>query len=242
MRGKMAETIAIMAETGHGKTHSIKYLNPDETVLVNADGKSPTFGRWKLLYNKEKKNYFETSNPETVRKIISGISTNPEYSYVKHIVIDTVNGIMLDDEMKRMREKGYDKWVDLAYSVYDIITLANKAREDLIIFFMFHVQDLVDEVGNHFYRIQTSGRKLEKIKLESKFPVVLYGKCEYGEQNKYYFETQANYSTAKSPEGMFNQKTIPNNLKIVADAVRKHSGALELENNQNENKQGENNE
>lgn len=220
----MAEIVAIMAETGHGKTHSIKYLDPKKTVIINADGKSLPFNNWKNIYNKENKNYFDTSNADTVKKIINGISTNPDYSYIKYIIVDTVNGIMVDDEMKRMREKGYDKWIDLAFSVYDIITLANKAREDLTIFFMFHVQDLVDEIGNHFYRIQTSGRKLEKIKLESKFPIVLYGKCEYGEQNNYYFETQANYSTAKSPEGMFSSKTIPNNLKLVADAIAKYSG------------------
>lgn len=220
----MAELVAVMAETGHGKSHSIQYLDPKETLIVNADKKGLPFRNWKNKYNKENRNYYVTSNAESIIKIINGVSTNAEYSHIKHIVIDTMNGIMIDDEMKRMKEKGYDKWIDLAFSVYAIISAASVAREDLIIFCMFHMQDLIDELGNHFFRIQTSGRKLEKIKLETKFPIVLFGKCEYGDTNRYYFETQASYSTAKSPEGMFESKEIPNNLKIVADAIKRYNG------------------
>ena len=30
----MAEMVAIMGETGHGKSHSIQYLNPEETFIL----------------------------------------------------------------------------------------------------------------------------------------------------------------------------------------------------------------
>lgn len=233
----MAETVAIMAETGHGKSHSIQFLNPKETVVINADKKSLPFRNWKKMYNKENKNYFVTSNGSDIERLIVGISNSPDYAHVRYIVIDTLNGIMVDDEMRRMKEKGYDKWIDLAFSVYQIVTVANRLRDNLIVFCMFHVQDLMDDNGNHFYRIQTSGRKLEKIKLETKFPVVLFSKCEYGSDNRYYFETQANYSTAKSPEGMFLQKEIPNNLQIVADAIWKYNGSLPKKEEKSANKE-----
>jgi len=208
-----------MGETGHGKSHSIQFLDPKITYIIDADKQGVPYRGFRKNYNKDNKNYFATSNPETVKKIIHGISSKPEFSHIKYIVIDTLNAIMLDDEMKRSKEKNYDKWVDLASSVYDIVSIAKSSRDDLIVFCLFHVQDMADEYGNHFYRIQTSGQKLQKIKLETKFNIVLHAKCEYGEKNEYFFETQANWSTAKSPLGMFDSKRIPNNLKLVADKV-----------------------
>jgi hypothetical protein len=45
---------------------------------------------------------------------------------------------------------------------------------------------------------------------------VLYAKCIDGQ---YLFETQANFSTAKTPMGMFEEKTIPNDIAEVLKAV-----------------------
>ena len=220
----MAEMVAIMGETGHGKSHSIKYLNPDETIIINADKKSLPFKGWKNLYNSEKKNYAITSKARDIIDALDKINKNEAYKNVKHLVIDTLSAVMWDDEMSRMKEKGYDKWIDLAYSIYGILDKCISLRNDLIVFCMFHTQDLLDEMGNHFYRIQTSGQKLQKIKIESRFPIVLHAKCQYGDTgNENFFETQANYSTAKSPEGMFETKRIPNNLQLVADAIRAYN-------------------
>ena len=49
----------------------------------------------------------------------------------KTVIIDTLNGIMIDDEFKRMNEKNYDKWQDLAASIYGLVTNINDLREDL---------------------------------------------------------------------------------------------------------------
>ena len=54
---------------------------------------------------------------------------------------------------------------------------------------------------------------------ESKFNTVLYAKNEGGE---HFFETQANNSTAKSPMGCFDSMRIPNDMKVVVDALRKY--------------------
>ena len=58
----------------------------------------------------------------------------------------------------------------------------------------------------------------EKLVLEGCFDIVLY--CA---DQKFY--TQANgTSTAKTPEGMFNDKEIPNDLKAVDAAIRAYYG------------------
>ena len=68
--------------------------------------------------------------------------------------------------------------------------------------------------------------ELEKIKLESKLPIVLFTNVSKGAKGKntYQFETQSNRSTAKSPIGMFEDFLIPNSLKLVDDTIRNYYG------------------
>jgi len=119
---------------------------------------------------------------------------------------------MIDDEVKRMKEKGYDKWIDLAQCVWELVSDAHLLRDDLTIVFLAHTQTERDDSGFYFTRIKTSGRKLDKICLESKFTTVLIAKCVDG---KYIFETQSRNSTAKSPMGLFEEFEIPNDLAEV---------------------------
>ncbi len=94
--------------------------------------------------------------------------------------MDTINGLMVADEMRRAKEKGYDKWQDLAQSIYDLIDYSLTMRDDVTIVFVAHTQTDHDENGYMFTRIKTSGRKLDKITLESKFSTVLLSKCVDG--------------------------------------------------------------
>jgi hypothetical protein len=126
---------------------------------------------------------------------------------------------MVADEMRRSKEKGYDKWMDLAVSVYGIIDYALTMREDITVIFVCHSQTVRDDSGYMFTSIKTNGQKLSKIGLETKFPVVLYAKCVDGQ---YLFETQANFSTAKTPMGLFEEKTIPNDIEAVIKAIEEY--------------------
>ena len=144
--------------------------------------------------------------------LLKQIDKSSTAKYIKTVVIDTINGIMVADEMRRCKEKGYDKWQDLAQSVYDLVDYALIARDDLTIIFVAHTQTDHDDSGYTFTRIKTNGKKLDKICLESKFPVVLLAKCRDGE---YLFETHANMSTAKSPMGAFEDPEIPNDITLV---------------------------
>lgn len=190
-------------------------LNPDETYYIDADKKGLSWKGWKEQYNKEKKNYIATDFPSDVETIIKGVnSTRPE---IKYIIIDTLNGIMIGDEMRRSKEKGYDKWMDLATSVWNIVDSAYTYRDDLTIIFVCHTQTERTDDGFQFTRIKTSGKKLDKISLESKFTTVLLAKAVDG---NYIFETRANKSTAKTPKGAFDKDTIPNDITLVIEALK----------------------
>jgi hypothetical protein len=213
----MATVIGVMGESGSGKTTSVMPCDPKKTYIIDCDKKGLSWKGWKKQYSTANKNFYQGSDPEQIAKLIKGISDTRKD--INAIIVDTVNGIMVDDEMNRMKEKGYDKWQDLALSVYSLISNAHYMRDDLCIVFMFHVQDDRDENGNHHYHILTSGRKLEKIKIESKLTTVLFAK---GNQGKHVFETQANNSTAKSPLGLFYQTEIQNDLNAVINAITKY--------------------
>lgn len=206
----MSTVILIMGEPGQGKTTSMRNLNPETTVYFDCDKKGLPWRGWRKQYSKEKKNYFATSNAGAICNAIDNI--NKEKPEIKTIVVDTLNWIMIDEEFKRMKEKGYDKWQDLAYSVKVLISKAKQLRDDLTVIFVAHTQTETDDSGIIFTRMKTSGKKLEKISVESMFNTVLLAKCVDG---RYFFETQARNSTARSPKGAFETFEIDNDIVEV---------------------------
>ena len=206
----MSQTICIMGDSGAGKTTSLRNLDPKTTYIIDCDKKGLSWRNWRKNFNVEAKNYYITDYPAEVQNILHGISDlRPN---IKVVVVDTINGLMVADEMRRSKEKGYDKWMDLAQSVWDLVNDALTLRDDLTVIFTAHTQTEINDSGYQFTRIKTSGRKLDKIVLESKFTAVLLAKCVDG---NYVFETQAKNSTAKSPMGMFETFEIPNDVTLV---------------------------
>ena len=211
----MAKVICIAGESGSGKTTSMRNLDPATTYYIDADKKGLSWKGWREQYNTDKKNYLKCDDVNIVRNYIKSVAE--KCPKIKVIVVDTINGRMVADEMRRSKEKGYDKWVDLATCVWDLVVDCYDFRDDLTIVFTAHTQTETDESGYRFTRIQTSGKKLNKIVLESKFTTVLLAKCVDG---KYLFETQANNSTAKSPMGAFDDFEIENDIVKVIDALK----------------------
>lgn len=210
----MSKAICIFGESGSGKTTSMRNLDPNITFYMDCDGKGLSWKGWKNQYSLEKKNYFKTDNPGAVLSLMNKI--DEEQTHFKYLVIDTLNGIMIGNEMRRMKEKGYDKWQDLAQSVYEIVDASNKLRDDLTVLLIAHSQTEDDGNGNTFTRIKTNGKKLNKISLETKLTTVLLAKCKEG---KYIFETQANNSIAKSPMGAIDTFEVENDIVKVLEAL-----------------------
>ena len=95
---------------------------------------------------------------------------------------------------------------------------------------MFHEESFLDDDGIRTKRIMTSGKKLRKIVLETKIPMVFYTNTSSDENgdNKFTFETVKNNSSGKTPMGMFEDKEIPNDLLIIKKAINKYYGISEL--------------
>lgn len=209
---KMARMLLIIGEGGSGKTSSLKNLSPKEHFYIDCDKKGLNYKGWKEDYI-EKKNYYKTNDGEVVAKLLHEISNNkPDFKY---ITIDTINSIMIADEMKRMKVKSYNEWQDLAKCIFDLIDIVPDLRDDLTVIFIGHTQ--TEEDG--FTRLLTNGRKLNKIGLEKYFNTVLLSKARDGE---YIFETRANNSTARTPMGAFDELEIPNDITKVLEVIKEY--------------------
>ena len=212
----MGQVIAIMGESGSGKTTAMRNLDPKTTYYIDADMKGLSWKGWKAQYNAEAKNYIQCDDPKAAYALLSGISEKSKE--IKTVVVDTLNGLMVAEEMRRSQEKGYDKWTDIATYVWSLVQQALKTRDDLSVIFLCHSQTERDDNGNIWTRIKTSGRKLDKIVLESKFTTVLLCRSE-GE--KHWFETTSNFSTAKSPMGALTP-VMENDIVPVLKALEEY--------------------
>ena len=202
----------IIGTSGSGKTTSLEKLDPKQTFYIDADGKGLSWKGWRKQYNKENKNYFQCDAPEQIFSLMQTI--DEKQKQIKFLVIDTLNGCMVADEMRRAKEKASDKWMDLAQSVYSIVDYSNKMRDDLTVILIGHTQTSDDG----FTCMLTNGRKLNKICLESKMTTVLLSRIN--DNGEYVFETRARNSTAKTPRGAFDVDEIPNDITLVIDALK----------------------
>ena len=217
----MANLIAILGESGSGKTTSLRNLDPSTTYIFDADKKGLSWRGWKARYNEGNHNYVAMDDNALILDRLRYINANPTLAHIKTVVIDTMNGIMVADEYARKDTKGYDKWADLAWAVWGIVDYALTMRDDLTVVFLAHSQTERDDSGALFTRIKTSGKKLDKLVLESKFTTVLNSKVINGE---YVFVTRDPNSTAKAPMGLFETDTVPNDIKSVIDAIDEYNG------------------
>lgn len=213
----MSKVIGIMGESGSGKTTAMRNLDPETTFYIDCDKKGLSWKGWRDQYSVEKKNYMVTDYVQVVQKVLTGISETEEAAHIKTVVIDTLNGLMVADEVRRMKEKGFDKWQDLAQCVWQLLDSLYTFRDDLTIIVLCHSQTQKEDDGYTFTRIKTSGKKLDKLNVESKLTTVLYALCKDG---KYIFKTHADNSTAKTPLGAFEDDEIDNDIVKVLEALK----------------------
>ena len=215
----MAKVIGIMGASESGKTTSMRNLDPSVTFYIDCDKKGLSWKNWKEQYQEEKHNYFRTDLPSTVLNLLQKIQDQENMRHIQTIVIDTINGIMVGEEMRNIKVNGYGKWTDLASYIYGIVDYALTMREDLTVIILCHSETISDDNGYVFTRIKTNGRKLDKIVLESKLATVLYAVQHDG---KYVFKTHADNSTAKTPYGAFEADEIENDIVKVLETLQEY--------------------
>ena len=214
----MARVIGCMGESGSGKTTSCRNLDPATTYYIDCDKKGLSWKGWREQYNLQNKNYYATNVPTLVLEILKKVNEDPDRR-IKTVVIDTINGVMVAEEVRNAKVQGYGKWTDLAQYVWEIFEYALSMKDDITVIILAHSITDTDDNGIVFTHIRTNGRKLEKIVLESKLPTVLLADCKDGQ---YIFHTKADRSSVKTPLGAFDQDEIPNDIVKVIKALEEY--------------------
>lgn len=203
----MGIPVIIYGKSGTGKSRSLKDFKDDEVFLVNVLNKPLPF----------RKAFKYTASTDNLTSIMQGLSRMSTHG-IKTAIIDDFGYIMTN---LFMRGHGSGDQFKLYNQIGDAIwTLINfiqspAVQKDAIVYLIMH-EEVADDGTN---KLRTIGKLLDqKVCIEGMATVVLHS-CIKGE--RYVFETQNNgASIAKSPEGMFKDLEIPNDLKAVDDAIR----------------------
>jgi ABC-type dipeptide/oligopeptide/nickel transport system ATPase component len=216
-----SKLIAIVGATGTGKSTSIKHLNPKETYIINTARKELPFKGADKLYNTESKNYKEVDEITEIHRLLLTISEKA--THIKNIVIEDSNYMMAFRMMEKATETGYTKFSILAKDMVEMLRATRKLRDDLKVFYFTHPETIEDGGEIVGYKMKTSGKMLDnQINLEGLFSICLYTHVEEARDGSidYSFVTNRYRKyPAKTPDGMFDQIKIPNNLQLVVDTI-----------------------
>lgn len=226
----MSNLVLVMGESGSGKSTSVKSLDPKETIVFNILGKRLPFKGSAANYNKENKNLFKIDKYDTVLTYLDSIDTKkPE---IKNIVIDDAIYIMRTEFFDRSKEVGFNKYNELADHFRKIIAKCSSLRDDLNIFMLLHTESIEADGSIIGYKSSSVGKLLDKMyRPEENTAITLFAQPKFDDKGKasYGFYTHKMKVNgieipAKTPEGMFEEDWIPNNLGLVCKAMKEYYG------------------
>ena len=198
----MAVCVIVYGKSGSGKSRSLKNFSEDEIYLVNILGKMMPFkGQFKYI-----------TNGDDVQTIMAGLAKMPTNA----AVIDDFGYIMTNMWMRgHSAGDQFKLYSQIGDTVWNLIEYIKNLPNDKIVYLIMH--DDTDDLG--FSKLRTIGKLLDqKVCIEGLVTVVLHSIIK---GDKHLFRTNSDGSDlAKSPEGMFKEAEIDNDLRAVDTAIR----------------------
>lgn len=194
----MGIPVLVLGRSGSGKSRSLKKFSSNEIGIIKCIEKELPF--------RNALKTITTSNYVDIKKILFNSKT-------KSCVIDDAGYLLTTEFMRRVNDKGYDKFTEMANNFYDLITfITTQLPREKIVYVIMH-EDENEITGN--VKPKTIGKLLdEKVCVEGMFTIVL--RCR-----DYKFITNGS-GCAKTPEEMFVDEEIENDLKFVDDTIREY--------------------
>ena len=222
----MAQSVLIIADSGTGKSTSMRNLDPKETFIINIANKPLPFKGWKKNYtniskDNPKGNMTSASSAAGIIKAIQHV--NDKMPHVTNLIIDDWQYMSSFEYFDRASEKGYDKFTQIAASLAQVAKMPKDLRDDLYVFFLTHSEESTDINGHRKVKAKTIGKMIDNtLTLEGLFSIVLFGRVKKTEDSlEYGFDTVNNgENTCKSPMDMFKESFIPNDLQFVKDSIK----------------------
>lgn len=206
----MSTAVMILGESGTGKSTSLRNLDPEQCLLIQAVRKPLPFrAKGWAPYSKVNKtgSVIVTDNPAHIegamRTVMRPITIIDDFQYV-----------LANEYMRRSDEKGFEKFTDIGRHAWDILTAASALADERRVYILAHTQS--DDNGRT--KMKTIGKLLdEKITPEGMVTICLRTVVRDG---AYFFRTQNDGAdTVKSPMGMFADLLVDNDLAAIDGAI-----------------------
>ena len=195
----MGFAVLILGASGTGKSTSLRNFKKGEIGVLNV-GKKPLPFRGKL----------DVANTADYELIEKTLMKNTYNAYA----IDDSQFLMVYENFAHAYEKGYDKLTKMAVNFQELLNvIINGTSNDTIVYLLHHID--FDDMGRA--KAKTIGKMLDQqLPIESAVPITLLTQTD---SEKYTFITNG-LPPAKSPLGMFEDKEIENDLRMVDETIR----------------------
>lgn len=184
--------VAIVGQSGTGKSYLSKTANKETTGFVNVERKP-------MPYKTEPfKNEGRPRNWTGFMKNLTDYIKNPE---IETIIVDsqTMALNILNKEMSNMFT-GYDIYKNFNKEVYNYLEILKNAEKDIIV--LSH-DEIVPIDGEKVKRMSVHGKEFEG-KIEQHFSIILYTGTRIKENKpEYFLKTFEVGTSTKVPEGLF---------------------------------------
>lgn len=218
----MGIPVLILGESGSGKSTSLKNLDAKECVLIQSINKRLPFRKPQDLGWVKRDSEHPTGNvivSDNYDQIIHLIHAAAKSGKKSIIIVDDAQYLMANDFMRRATDVGFNKFTEMACSFHSLFQSAQQCQGDVRVYFMAHTD--TDQLGK--VKMKTIGKMLdEKITMEGLFTVVLKSHRDNND-GQFKFQTSGTaMDTVKSPDGMFEEDNIPNDLELVDSAIKNY--------------------
>lgn len=210
----MSIATMIIGESGTGKSTSLRNLDPQNTLLIQAVKKPLPFRStdWKPVVKGQGGSVFVSDNSAHI--VAAMQRTDKEI-----IVIDDFQYVLANEFMRRVTDNemgngAFAKYNEIARHAWDVLMASTSLPDHKRVYILSHTS--TDDFGKT--KIKTIGKLLdEKIVMEGLVTIVLRTVVANGD---YMFSTKNNgQDTVKSPIGLFESDLIENDLAQVDKAI-----------------------
>jgi hypothetical protein len=207
----MAVPVLIIGKSGSGKSTSMRNCGR-EFGLINVLGKP-------LPFKADAENRMGSITTDNIGQIVEILKR----AQVNSFIIDDAGYLLTNAFMRGHSNTGagndifkfYNRMADEFWNLVQFVV--HGMPPEKIVYFIMHE----DKNDSGDIKPKTIGKVLdEKVCVEGMFTIVLRSECVAGD---YIFHTRTSgFDVTKTPMGMFDTPTIPNDLKMVDDTIREY--------------------
>jgi hypothetical protein len=213
MGNKITVPCLIVGTSGSGKSSTFRNLDPKKTVIVNCERKIlpfKGFGKFKNVNINKYKDY--------VQLIKELKAAGDKYDCV---IIDSLTSLLeINDKYCRTVFSGYNIYSEYNNMVYDLLQDIKELPQQV---FITGIPEYLEISPGEVKAVVKTVGKQWKGAIEKEFAIVLHTHLiddEEGNILQYQLDTKPSKSTsAKAPDGMFNDRYISNDAKLIVEAI-----------------------